>query len=214
MKPLYYFCHSLTRNVARVLLDYKVVHPERLIENGPALICANHVSFLDPPLVSVAFKNEMHFLARSSLYSNAFARWLFPRLNVVPVDQDRAGMGGLKTLVRLLREGKRVLVFPEGSRSPDGKLQPAQAGAGLVVARTGGAAPVLPVRVFGAHESLPPGAAVPKLFRVTVVIGEPLRFSPEECAAATRETYQKFSDRILEAIAAIECPPDRLPVKL
>lgn len=208
MNPVYRFCHTLTRGVARSLLNFRVIDPENLIEDGPALICANHVSFFDPPLVSICFEKEIHFLARHTLYSNPVARWLFPRLNVTPIDQDRAGMSGLKTMVRLLGAGNRVLIFPEGSRSSDGKLQPAAGGAGLVTAKS--RAPVIPIRLFGAYEALPMGAARPRFVTTTAVIGKPLRFSETEYPSS-REGYQQISDAIMAAIASLHCPADRLP---
>lgn len=198
----------MTKCVARTALNFRVIHPERLIEDGPALICANHVSFFDPPLVSICFQKEIHFLARHTLYSNPAARWIFPRLNVTPIDQDRAGMSGLKTMIRLLAAGQRVLIFPEGSRSPDGKPQPAAGGAGLVVAKS--RAPVVPIRLFGAYEALPYGAARPRPITTTAVIGEPLLFDPDDFPSS-REGYQRISDAIMASINSLTCPPDRLP---
>jgi len=208
MNPVYRFCYTITRTVARAALNFRVIHPERLIEDGPALICANHVSFFDPPLISISFQKEIHFLARHTLYSNAVARWLFPRLNVTPIDQDRASMAGLKTAIRILKDGHRVLIFPEGGRSPDGQIQPAAGGAGLVVAKA--RVPVIPIRIFGAYEALPYGAAAPRFTTATIVIGEALHF-PEREYPATREGYQAISKAIMAAIARLECPPDRLP---
>ena len=208
MNPVYRFCHSLTKNLARTALNFRVIHPERLIEDGPALICSNHVSFFDPPLISIIFQKEIHFLARHTLYSNPAARWIFPRLNVTPIDQDRASMAGLKTAVRILQQGHRVLIFPEGSRSPTGTLLPAAGGAGLVVAKA--RVPVVPIRLFGAYEALPYGATTPKLTTATAVVGETLHFS-EADFPANREGYQAISTAIMGAIARLKCPPDRLP---
>ncbi len=208
MNPVYRLCHATAKTLARTALNFRVIHPEHLIEDGPALICSNHVSFFDPPLVSVCFRNEINFLARHTLYSNPAARWIYPRLNVRPIDQDRASMAGLKTAIRLVNEGHRVLIFPEGSRSPDGRLQPAAGGAGLVVAKS--RPPVIPIRLFGAYEALPYGASRPRLTTATAVIGKPLFFSAQEFPG-TREGYQAISDAIMAAISRLECPPDRLP---
>jgi 1-acyl-sn-glycerol-3-phosphate acyltransferase len=205
---VYRVCRNLSRALAEAALDYRVVNEDRLIETEGVLLCCNHVSYLDPPLAGVAYKGPVHYLARKSLLSNPVSRWLFPRLYVVPIDQDNAGFAGLKTIIRVLKEGNRVLIFPEGSRSPDGKLQPAEPGTGLVVAKA--RVPVIPMRLFGAHEALPPGTAKFRMNTVTVVIGEPMRFDREPPAEG-KDAYQQISDRIMAAIAALECPPDRIP---
>lgn len=208
MGLVYQVCRNLSRAFAKAALDYRVVNEERLVHSGGVLICSNHVSYLDPPLAGVIYKGPVCYLARKSLLSNPVSRWLFPRLYVTPIDQDRAGFAGLKTIIKLLTDGNKVLIFPEGSRSPDGKLQPAEPGTGLVVAKA--RVPVLPVRIFGAHEALPYGSARFRRNTVTVVVGEPIRFDREELPQG-KDAYQQISDRIMAAIAALECPPDRIP---
>ena len=205
---VYRVCRNLSRAVAEAALDYRVVNEERLIETGGVLLCCNHESYLDPPLAGVAYKGPVHYLARKSLLSNPISRWLFPRLHVVPIDQDHAGFAGLKTIIKVLKEGNRVLIFPEGSRSPDGKLQPAEPGTGLVVAKA--RVPVMPMRIFGSHEALPVGSGKFRSTTVTVVIGEPIRFDREPLPEG-KDGYQQISNRIMAAIASLECPPDRIP---
>ena len=207
---VYQVCRNLSRALANAALDYRVIHEERLIHTGGVLICSNHVSYLDPPLAGVIYKGSVCYLARKSLLSNPVSRWLFPRLNVIPIDQDRAGFAGLKTIIKLLQDGNKVLIFPEGSRSPDGNLQPAEPGTGLVVAKA--RVPVVPVRIFGAHEALPYGTGRFRPSTVTVVVGEPLRFD-HEALPQGKDAYQQISDRIMASIAALECPPDRIPEK-
>lgn len=208
MGLVYRICRTLSRAVAGAALDYRVIHPERLIYHGSVLICANHVSFLDPPLAGVIYPGPVHYLARKSLLSNPVARWLLPRLHVTPIDQDRPGFAGLKTIIKLLGENKKVLIFPEGSRSPDGLLQRAEPGTGLIVAKS--RVPVLPIRIFGAREALPMGSARFRPSTVTIVIGHPIRFD-QEALPEGKDAYQQISDRIMAAIAALECPADRVP---
>lgn len=208
MGLVYRVCRNLSRAFAEAALDYRVIHEDRLIEHGGVLLCCNHASYLDPPLAGVAYKGPVHYLARKSLLSNPVSRWLFPRLHVVPIDQDQPGFAGLKTIIKVLKEGNRVLIFPEGSRSPDGNLLPAEPGTGLVVAKA--RVPVTPMRIFGAHEALPVGSGKFKMGTVTVVIGEPIRFDREPMPEG-KDGYQKISNRIMDAIAALQCPPDRVP---
>lgn len=208
MDLVYNVCRNLSRALAEAVFDYRVINEDRLIHEGGVLLCSNHVSYLDPPLAGIVYKEAVHYLARKSLLSNPVSRWLFPRLHVVPIDQDRPGFAGLKTIIKCLTDGNRVLIFPEGSRSPDGRLQPGEPGTGLVVAKA--RVPVIPIRLFGAHEALPFGSAKLRRNTITAVVGEPLRFDREELPPG-KDAYQQISDRIMSAIAAQECPPDRIP---
>ena len=201
MSPTYRICHSIARIVGHIVFQHEVIHRERLIEDGPALIVCNHVSYIDPPMVGISFRREIWYLARKSLF-RGFGAWLYPRLNVIPVDQDQPDMTGLKNIIRLLQRGERVLLFPEGSRSWDGTPQKGEPGVGLVIAKTG--VPVLPVRIFGAHEAMPRGAAHPRPGKIRIVVGHPIHFSAEERAVKGKEGYARLSQRTMEAIAALE----------
>jgi 1-acyl-sn-glycerol-3-phosphate acyltransferase len=205
---VYQVCRNLSHAFATAALDYRVINRERLIHRGGVLICSNHVSYLDPPLAGIIYKGPVHYLARKSLLSNPVSRWLLPRLYVTPIDQDRPGFAGLKTIIKMLTDGKKVLIFPEGARSKDGQLQRGEPGTGLVVAKA--RVPVIPVRIFGAHEALPYGCGKFRRNTVTVVVGEPLRFDREPLPEG-KDAYQQISDRIMAAIAALQCPPDRIP---
>ncbi len=206
MHWVYWIGHTASGLLARLFYSYRVYHPENLIEEGPALIVTNHTSFLDPPLVGIAFKKPIHYLARKTLLSNAVATYIYLRCNVVPVDQERADVTSLKTILRLLKGGERVLIFPEGSRSFDGELGPGEPGVGLLVAKS--AVPVLPMRIFGAHEALPRGAKGPRRSRIRVVVGKPIQFTAEELAnpARDKDHYRKISERIMTAIGELELP--------
>ena len=168
-----------------------MVGKEKLVTEGPVLIASNHESFLDPPLVGIAYDKEVYYLARKTLF-RGFGAWLYPRLNSVPVDQDRPDMTSLKTIIKLLKQGEQVVVFPEGARTLDGELQEGQPGTGLIVAKS--KAVVQPVRIFGARAALPRGSAKMNFCPITLVIGDPIIFSPEELKAKGREEYQKLSD--------------------
>ena len=200
MKTIYWYNHTLWKAVLHAFFGLRIVGKEKLIEDGAVIIASNHVSFLDPPLVGIAYEEAVYFLARKSLF-RSFGAWLFPRMNVVPIDQDRPDMTSLKTIIKLIRAKKRVVIFPEGARTPDGTLQSAEAGTGLIVAKT--KAVVQPVRIFGAGEALPRGSAKLTFCSITLVIGDPIIFTPEELKVKDREGYQKISDRIMHEIAQL-----------
>lgn len=191
--------------MATLFFRFRVVHEDKVIHDGPALIVCNHQSFLDPPLVSVAFQTPIHFLARKTLFDNRWFGGLIRRLNAIPVDQDRPDFTSLKTIIALLKKGERVLVFPEGSRSEDGQLGAAQPGVGLIIAKSG--VPVLPMRLFGAYEALPRGAKRPRSVPVRLVVGDPVDFSAEAAEAEGKERYRKLAEKAMEAIATLELPP-------
>jgi 1-acyl-sn-glycerol-3-phosphate acyltransferase len=204
MSGWYWFGYHLSRLLARLFFGFRVIHRERLIEAGPAILAMNHESYLDPPLAGICCRRAIFFLARKTLLQWPVLGPIFPKLNVVPVDQDRADMSALKTVIKLVKAGHCTIVFPEGGRTLDGKLQPAQPGLGLVIAKT--RAPVVPMRIFGAFEAFPLGAKYPRRHRITIVVGEPMYFTDADLAGSGRELYQKLSEQVMERIAGLSLP--------
>ena len=204
MTKTYRIFYTLAKILARVFFRMRVVHPERMIESGPLILAVNHSSFFDPPLAGVCSRRAVYFLARKTLLKWPFFGPLFPDMNVIPVERGGNDMSALREVIKKIREGNGVLLFPEGTRSKDGNIQPARAGIGLVIAKTG--APVLPMRIFGAFDAFPKGGKRLHFPRITVVLGQPLFFSREEVSSGDRNTYQRLSDRVMEAIAALRLP--------
>ena len=178
---------------------------ENLITEGPVLIASNHQSYLDPPLVGNLYQDEMVYLARKTLFKKGFFEWLYNQWNAIPVDQERPDMASLKTIIRKLKDGWRVLLFPEGARSYDGEIGEAASGIGLVAVKAG--APIQPVRIYGANEVLPRGSGRLRLARITLVVGEPIILKPEELKAlSNKEGYEEVTERIMSSIKALELP--------
>jgi 1-acyl-sn-glycerol-3-phosphate acyltransferase len=202
MGAWYTFGYGLTKCIAHTFFSFRVVHPERIIETGGALLAMNHQSFVDPPLAGICCKREIHFLARKTLLDWPVLGPILPKLNVVPVNQERADMSALKTVIKLVKAGNCTIIFPEGGRTEDGKLQPAQPGLGLIIAKS--LVPVVPMRIFGAYEAYPMGAKYPKIHPITIVVGEPIIFTQADLVGSGRELYQRLSDRVMESIAAIQ----------
>jgi 1-acyl-sn-glycerol-3-phosphate acyltransferase len=205
VNPYYWTVYTLTKLVARLFFHFRVLHQERLIQEGPVILAMNHQSYFDPPFAGSACNRDIYYLARKSLLERKFFGWLLPKLNVIPVDQERGDRSALKALIRLLRAGHCVLVFPEGGRTLDGNLQPALPGVGFVIAKT--LAPVVPMRIFGAHEALPRSGGKLRFHPIAIVIGEPIRFSAEDLQPAGKDLYQRLSDRVMNAIAALQLAP-------
>jgi 1-acyl-sn-glycerol-3-phosphate acyltransferase len=201
MNIVYNIFYNLAKLFARFAFSMRVVHPERMVEDGPLILAVNHASYFDPPLAGICSRRAVYYLARKNLLSWPFFGPLFPAMNVIPVERDGNDMSALREVIRKIRDGNGVVLFPEGTRSRDGNLGPARGGLGFVIAKTG--APILPMRIFGSFEAFPRDAKLPRFRQITVSIGEPLHFAPEEIAACGREGYQKLSERVMEAIAAL-----------
>jgi 1-acyl-sn-glycerol-3-phosphate acyltransferase len=203
MKPLYWLGYTLSATIARAAFQYRAYGRENIIEEGPAIMAANHQSYLDPPLVGITCRNELFFLARKTLFEKRFLGAIISRVNALPVDLTRGDLTALRAIMNLLKEGHRTVIFPEGTRSLTGQIQQARPGIGMIIART--LAPVVPMRIFGSFEAWPKGGKI-RPHPITVVVGKPLRFKKEDFAAYNREVYQKTSEQVLAAIAAIEMP--------
>ena len=211
MNPTYWFFLRFAQLVARSCFSLEVVGRENLPATGGNLLAMNHQSYLDPPIAALASDpRPIHFLARKTLLEWPVLGPCFPRLNVIPIDQERPDSSALKSVIRLVRAGESTIVFPEGARTLDGNFQPAQPGIGLIIAKT--LAPVVPLRVFGAFDAMPPGRSDIRMCPITVKIGKPIQFSAADIAedqGEGRKLYQKLSEQVMAAIAAIEPPTER-----
>jgi len=193
----YLLGYSLSKVIAKTFFNYRVIGAENMIEEGPCIIAANHCSNLDPPLVGIACKRAIHYLGKKSLLDWPVLGPIFPQLNVIPVDQKNADRSALMGAIRVVKNGGAVLIFPEGSRSPDGNLQPAQPGIGMIAAKTG--APVIPVRISGSFEAFPRSKCLPKLSSICVVVGKALHGHQQ--TSCSRTDYETTSNAIALSIA-------------
>lgn len=204
MNFYYWLGYHLSRLLAKLFFGFRIIHRERVIQTGPVILAVNHQSFLDPPLAGNAADRAIFFLAKKSLMNVPVLGWLLPKLNVIPVNLEGGDRSALKALIRILSAGECALVFPEGTRTPDGSLQPAEPGLGLIIAKT--RAPVVPMRIFGAYDVWPIGGKLRLSGKITVVVGEPIYFSDADVSTGGKENYLKLSQRVMDAIAALQLP--------
>ena len=203
MKPIYRAGHTGCSILAHTLFRLRVIGRENFNVEGPAIIAANHQSYLDPPLIGVAYPGELHYLARNTLFKRRLFNWILTEVNAIPVDRDRGDVGALRAVLKLLKDGHRTVIFPEGTRTLTGQIQNARPGIGMIVAKT--LVPVIPARIFGSFESWPKNGKF-KPHPITVIVGKPIRFTSGDVASGEREIYQKISERILGEIAKLEMP--------
>jgi 1-acyl-sn-glycerol-3-phosphate acyltransferase len=191
---------------------WRVFNPERVPRTGGVILAANHASFLDPPLVGAGLRRPINYLARESLFRFPGIGALLRSWSAVPVDRDGGGAAGLKAILERLLAGNGIILFPEGTRTRDGKLQPARSGIGLIVVKS--KAPVVPVRTFGTFEAYGRNQKFPRPRRVTLKYGAPMQFEQlraeaRSCSKARlKEIYQQIADDIMAAIGKLEPKAD------
>lgn len=171
------------------LLGLRVSGLERIPERGPLLICGNHVSNLDGPVLMVAVgrRRFVRGLGKIELYRVPVLGWYLRRAGTIPLDRGRGDVGAMRAALDLLERGGCLAVFPEGTRSKTGLPGRARPGVSFLAARTG--ALVVPARILGTGRLAPGG--------LEVRFGEPLRFSGDP---GDRAQCQAFADRVLERV--------------
>ncbi len=205
---VYFITWSLFRLTYATYFRWRVFNPERVPLQGPVILAGNHASFLDPPLIGSGVKRGINYLGRESLFKFPLMGAYLRALNSVPVDRDGGGAKGLKVILERLLAGGGIVLFPEGTRTSDGKLQPARSGIGLTVIKS--EAPVVPVRVFGTYEAYGRHITIPRPYRVMVKYGRPMWFKELREEAKTcskprlKEIYQQIADEIMAEIAKLE----------
>jgi 1-acyl-sn-glycerol-3-phosphate acyltransferase len=208
MNFYYWLGYHFSRLLAQLFFGFRIINRERAIQTGPVILAMNHQSFFDPPLAGNACNRPIFFLAKKSLMNVPVLGWLLPKLNVIPVNLEGGDRSALKALIRILSAGECALVFPEGSRTPDGNLQPAAPGLGLLIAKT--RAPVVPMRIFGAFDAWPIHGKIRLWRKITIVVGEPIYFSDTELGTGGKDLYARLSQRVMDAIAVLRLPEEDL----
>jgi len=148
---------------------------DNIPREGPVLLVSNHQSHLDPPLIGAGVPRTVSYLARKTLFSNQFFSRLIRSYGAIPLDLENP-LGGLKEGLRRLRCGDAVLIFPEGTRSPDGEIHPFRKGFRMLAVRS--QAIIVPVAIDGAYQSWPRSRRLPRPGRVRVHFGRGIL--PEE----------------------------------
>jgi 1-acyl-sn-glycerol-3-phosphate acyltransferase len=208
MKPIYFLGWSFFRIFYRLFNRWEVFNPENVPQSGPVILASNHASFMDPPLVGAATRREINYLARESLFRFPVLGSILRAVNAVPVDREGGGAAGLRAIFDRLLKGGAIILFPEGTRTRDGSLQPAKSGIGLTVIKS--EAPVVPVRVFGTFEAFSRHHSFPQPKKIAVKFGKPIDFAALRAEAKgcskqrLKEIYQEVADKIMKEIAALE----------
>lgn len=197
MKFPYWLVYSLARGFFKLFFDLRI-YGEKHIRPGSGLLIANHTSFYDPPILSVSCTEEVHFLARDSLFHIPLLGRLIKTLNTHPVARESTDMNVLRQMIRLLNEGNKLIIFPEGTRSKNGTMKPFKAGFSFLAKKA--KATVYPAYIDGAYRAWPSKKKFPRLFgKVTCVFGSAIEW--EEFEELPRDEAEKrLTERCVKTI--------------
>jgi len=174
-------------------------------DEGAAILASNHLSFSDSIFMPLMVKRKVTFVAKSEYFTGKglkgfLSRMFFIGAGTIPVDRSggRAAQAAIDTGLRVLREGRLFGIYPEGTRSPDGRLHRGKTGVARLALESG--APVIPIAMLNADEIQPPGKIIPRIKRVRITFGSPLDFSRYAGLAGDRFVERAVTDEIMYEI--------------
>jgi 1-acyl-sn-glycerol-3-phosphate acyltransferase len=178
---------------------YKLeVHGTETIPKGPCLLAGNHTSFLDPPIIGACCPVEVHLLARSTLFRNFLFGGMIRRLNAHPVDTEGEDIQALRMVLNLLKEGDKVVIFPEGGRSPNGELMPLKLGAAMMALNAN--VPIVPVAIEGAYSIWRKGMKLPRLSGKLKVTYLPPIYPDQFRSLPKKEAQKSFTEALYQSL--------------
>lgn len=205
---LYAALHAIVPPVARAVWRPEVTGLENIPPTGGVLIASNHLSFADSLVIPIVVPRKVAFLAKSDYFTGsgvkgALTKAWFEGLGMLPVDRDDAqgALDSLDTALAVLGRGEAFGIYPEGTRSRDGRLYRGRTGVAHLAMTAG--VPVVPVGLSGTAELQPVGARFPRLVKVRVAVGEPIDFSGRFEGIAPGRARRTATDEVVAAIAAL-----------
>ncbi len=205
---LYEVVHSVVPPVVKVLWRPTVHGLEHVPASGPVILASNHLSFVDSVLIPIVVPRKVVFLAKSDYFDGpgvkgALSKAWFEGLGMLPVDRDdtRAAIASLDTALAVLGRGEAFGIYPEGTRSRDGRIYRGRTGVGHLALTAG--CPVVPVGLTGTQEIQPVGARMPRLAKVTVRFGAPLDAVGRYAGVPPGRARREITDEIMAAIGAL-----------
>lgn len=205
MEPVYGFSHALIEIAFDICFRGDTAGLENLPVRGGFIVAANHASHLDPPIVGLHLQHQVCFFARKTLWSGGLASWWLSAVGTIPVDRDGGtDVTAIRRVMQALKNERVIILFPEGTRSPDGRLQEPKPGIGLIACRTG--VPVVPARVFGSFSAFGRDGRIRLGTPIAVTYGRPLLPADYDDPTAGKERYALAARRIMAEIGRLEAP--------
>jgi 1-acyl-sn-glycerol-3-phosphate acyltransferase len=209
MTPLYFFVSSLIRAILRLFFRFTIEGKENLPSSGAFLVAANHVSYLDPPVVGVLFGRQVHFMAKSELFEIAWLGPLLRRLGSFPVVRESADTKSVKHAIALLKEGKIVGIFPEGRRSTSGEMLEGELGMALLTKQA--KVPLIPCALIGTFHPVKFRGIIPLFAKIRARIGKPLFYDEAEEGSSKKDKMKNFTLLVMNELKCLMNEQSRCP---
>lgn len=191
MKKFIYLTTKLVGIILFKILFYlEVKGKENIPEKGSFILASNHTSYLDPLVLGIASPRPLYYLAKISLFKNPLFSWLIQLLGAIPLERESFYSYTLRNALKLLKNGHGVVIFPEGTRSEDGKIKDGKGGVGFLAIK--GKSPIIPVKIKGTEKALPVKGKFVKPAKVKIIIGKPLYFEKEDYSEIGRTVMEEI----------------------
>ncbi|MBE3592592.1 MAG: 1-acyl-sn-glycerol-3-phosphate acyltransferase [Thermoanaerobacter sp.] len=189
----YYIAKVIVLVIIKMMFRIEVRGLKNIPKKGPVIICPNHISLLDPPVIGALLNRRIYFMAKEELFKNPFLKLLLRTgLGAFPVKRGTADLSAIKTALTYLKKGRAIGIFPEGTRSKTGKLQKAEPGVALLAIK--GNAPVVPIGIKGKYH----------LFsKIIINIGKPITFEKYANSKLSSERLSAIGEEIMQEIAKL-----------
>lgn len=189
----------MTNFIIRLLFGIEKYGEENIPKKGGALITCNHVDVYDPPLIGCACSRELHFLAKKELFRNPLFAWLIRNLNAIPISRGDFDRKGLSSALEILKSGKALVAFPEGTRSKDGELKEFKLGAAKLALEA--EVPIVPTYLDYSRNWL---KALLHRRKIIIRFGSPLNPDSFSLIPKNKEGYKRVTQGIMQRIRALK----------
>ena len=197
----YSFACFLIGIFARIVFRLHIIGHENIPRAGGIIVASNHLSYLDIPLLGYSIGRDADYMAKKELFSIPGLGLLIRILGGFPVDRERLDKSTIREAIKRLKSGRVLVIYPEGTRSPNGRLQPAKPGVGMIVRMSG--AKVIPVAVTGTDKALPRGSWMVRRAHITIEFGKPIDFSSMIENTGEKGDIEKITKIIMENISTL-----------
>ena len=199
MKTHYYFACISIKLILKIFWRYKRIGAEHVPKSGGVIIASNHVAYVDPPFLGAVAPRELFYLAKAELFSNALFGWLLDKCNTIPIARGAFDRRAIRRAVELLREGKALLLFPEGTRSRSGRFLEPKLGVGKIALEAG--VPIVPAYI---HNSGSLFASLLKRKRLVIGFDTPITRTSLERLPKDKEGYKIIGQEIMKRIGILK----------